>query len=424
MFSAFTIFSNPFFVSRCVAVGLGAAVDVKSVAVKNVEARHDKRTRTLKHLLKLNHANHSIIYHQLQFHNHMPHILGSAYLLGAKALHLNDVYEKGSKELEDWEDSPNEVSTYDWRDYLGDRRYQRAYIDFFEDELVLNGYEWQKVLENYLFKGEEPLINCLVTGLGHPLIHLSYAYELSSRELAMEALGLTATSYNYMHKYLDVTSYTRNSTFCTNSALEILERVAADESFDGLFEHRGGDNIDRIFTHHEGLILEHWNAWEISNPTKQFEDSQRAATALLAATREGGPSQYDFFFVHLLTTSHAVRILLPEIPAKYHINLLRQWWLLTLAVYIGQLRPAIDEESVLNYDLGGKDWCWVEKQAVEGKWSMDAHYVKCLRAIKEAARTWGDHDMFYLKAGVKFGESFGSWGGFGPTGAEEMYVPP
>ena len=240
----------------------------------------------------------------------------------------------------------------------------------------------------------------------------------------MEALGLTTTSYNYLHRYLDVTSYTRNSAYSTSSTIEILERVAADKRFDGLFEHRGGGNMDMLFTHHEGLILEHWNAWQISNPTKQFEDSQRTATALLAATQEGEPNRYDFFFVHLLTTSHAVRILLPEIPAKFHINVLRQWWLLTLAVYVAQLRPAINEDSVLGYNLGGKDWSWVDKQAVEGKWSMDSHYVKGLRAIKEAAETWDDKDMFYLKAGVKFGEDFAGWRGFEPLGGKEILVPP
>lgn len=43
-------------------------------------------------------------------------------------------------------------------------RYQRAYVDFFEDQLVLNGYNWKKVLADYLFTGKEPLINCLVGG--------------------------------------------------------------------------------------------------------------------------------------------------------------------------------------------------------------------------------------------------------------------
>lgn len=43
-------------------------------------------------------------------------------------------------------------------------RYQRAYLDFFEDELVLNGYNWKKVLEQYLLQGKEPLINNLISG--------------------------------------------------------------------------------------------------------------------------------------------------------------------------------------------------------------------------------------------------------------------
>lgn len=38
-------------------------------------------------------------------------------------------------------------------------RYQRAYVDFFDDEFVLNGYDWKKVLDRYMFEGKEPLIN-------------------------------------------------------------------------------------------------------------------------------------------------------------------------------------------------------------------------------------------------------------------------
>ena len=43
-------------------------------------------------------------------------------------------------------------------------RYQRAYVDFFEDQLVLNGYDWKKVLSEYLFAGKEPLIHCMIAG--------------------------------------------------------------------------------------------------------------------------------------------------------------------------------------------------------------------------------------------------------------------
>jgi hypothetical protein len=141
------------------------SIDIPSVEIHDVETAPEKRPRTLKHLIRANHVNHSILYHNLQYHNHMPHLLGSAYLLGANVDQLQKIYDAESKELEEWKDSPGEISDGDWRDYLGDRRYQRAFVDFFEDELALKfGYDWKRVAEEYLFTGKEPLVNGVVAG--------------------------------------------------------------------------------------------------------------------------------------------------------------------------------------------------------------------------------------------------------------------
>lgn len=43
-------------------------------------------------------------------------------------------------------------------------RYQRAFVDFFEDQLVQYSYDWKKMLEDYLFGGEQPLINNFIAG--------------------------------------------------------------------------------------------------------------------------------------------------------------------------------------------------------------------------------------------------------------------
>lgn len=235
----------------------------------------------------------------------------------------------------------------------------------------------------------------------------------------MEALGLTTTSYNFLHKYLDDISYTKASSEITTNPIEILQKSSEDVQFDNLFDQQGADNIEPLFENHEAAVLNYWNAWQISDPRKQFEDSQRAAVALLVATRKmGAVRKFDFFLVHLLTTSHAVRILLPLIPAKFHIPLVRQWWLLTLAVYIAQLRPKIALDNINGYDIKKRDWDWVNKQALEGQWSMDAHYVKGLRAMKVVAETWGDGEQYYLKAACRFADEFDGWGGFGPLEAE------
>ncbi|TVY41738.1 Questin oxidase [Lachnellula occidentalis] len=383
------------------------SIDLPSVEIHDVETAPEKRPRTLKHLIKANHVNHSVIYHELQFHNHMPHHLGSAYLFGANASQLQKIYDKESKELEEWEDSPAEVTDSDWRDFLGDKKYQRAYVDFYEDELALKfNYDWKKVADEYLFSGKEPLINGVIGGLGHPLIHLAYAYELSSKEIGIEALAMTSVGYDFLHKYLDNPSYTQPSTYSTTSPLEILHRIAADTRFDGLFPSKGYQNMETLFKDHEALVLEHWNAWTITNPTEQFRASQEAAMNLLVRTVKPGTHAYDFFMVHILTTSHAVRILLPVVPKKFHVSLVRQWWLLTIAVYVSQLRPVVDEDLE---GKPGKGWAYVEEMAVSGPWSGDTHYVKALRAMKEAAFTWGDVHELYLSSAVHFADDFKGW---------------
>ncbi len=148
---------------------------------------------------------------------------------------------------------------------------------------------------------------------------------MNNREVAMEALALAAVQYNFFHKYLDNPSYTRPSAFSSTSPLELLNKLADDKRFDGLFKEPGFANMDRLFETHEDVVLEYWNAWQLSDPKKQFEDSQEAAVNLLVATVPPGTHSYNFFIVHLLTASHAVRILLPFIPAKFHIGLVREW---------------------------------------------------------------------------------------------------
>src|ERR1700710_908764 len=89
------------------------SIDLPSVEINDVETAPEKRPRTLKHLIRANHVNHSIVYHNLQYHNHMPHLLGSAYLFGANVDQLQNIYDEESKELEEWQDSPAEISDAD-----------------------------------------------------------------------------------------------------------------------------------------------------------------------------------------------------------------------------------------------------------------------------------------------------------------------
>lgn len=145
--------------------------DIPPSDLHDIEVNPDRRARCLKHLLKANHVNYSIIYHNLQFDNHNGHILCSAYLLGANEEQLRAIYEKEIESLEPWTESPCEVTEEDWTEYLGDRRFQRAYVDFFEDQLVMGfSYDWKKLLEHYMFHGRNRLVYGLFGGRKYPRI--------------------------------------------------------------------------------------------------------------------------------------------------------------------------------------------------------------------------------------------------------------
>tara|TARA_R110002003_G_scaffold126_50_gene11868 strand:+ start:20101 stop:20538 length:438 start_codon:yes stop_codon:yes gene_type:complete len=132
-----------------------------------------------------------------------------------------------------------------------------------------------------------------------------------------------------------------------------------------------------VLEEREEAFLEYWNGWDITKPTEQFEEAQCLAVAMLLDTKAPKNGRFDFFFVHVLTSSHAIRILLPLVPAKFHVNLLRQWWLFTLAVYIAQTRPPlVTAGAVDEYDVKGRDWKHVVHCALNGPNSKDAHYVK------------------------------------------------
>ncbi|KAB8205062.1 hypothetical protein BDV34DRAFT_225865 [Aspergillus parasiticus] len=255
----------------------------------DLQSLPDERSKTLYMLLQRNHQNHAVLSGpKLIFHNHMPHMLGSAYLLGYPCDKLIEMNYKDN-----------------WRQLLGKKKYTAAYTTFFDQELANTSNDWKTLVYEYLFTPPQPLINGFIGGLGHAVIHLAYAYEFSNPQIATEALSLGCTDRDPIHHYLD-SPYPDTSTYKTTSAKEILHRVHTDTRFSNLFSVPGFINIATTFAHAEHALLEHWNAWDIVNPAEQFRDVVDLAGFLLIESRNG-EGEYDFFLAHLLTVGHALR---------------------------------------------------------------------------------------------------------------------
>ena len=227
---------------------------------------------------------------------------------------------------------------------------------------------------------------------------------------------MTCTEYDMMHPYLDQPP-ADTSTYKTRSFDEILSRVRDDPRFAGHFNEPGFMNSFTIHFTCEAAFLEHWNALEVSGPGNGIEDRFEElfdVSVRLAIETGDRETQFDFFLIHILTVAHGIRILLPTLfPRDKWESIYRQFWLWTLLMYIAQLRRPIVTGSSDKFDLKGRDWKWVSEQALTDKWSLDAHYVKVVRALKVGAEVHGEKGGWYLKACVRFMEEFEGWVGFG-----------
>lgn len=139
-------------------------IDLPPATVYDIEALEDHSGRSLKHLIRANHSNYAPLYGtDFEHENNLSALLVAAYLMGANNVQLHALYDEHAKVLGPWEASPSEMIDDDWQDFYGDRRFQRAYVDFFEDALVMKfNYDWRKLLSVYLFEGPKPLISGLV----------------------------------------------------------------------------------------------------------------------------------------------------------------------------------------------------------------------------------------------------------------------
>ncbi|OJJ77428.1 hypothetical protein ASPBRDRAFT_36653 [Aspergillus brasiliensis CBS 101740] len=374
----------------------------------------DERSRTLHALLQQGHREIGLLLGpKLLFHSHVPHKLGSAYSLGASVDQMKEMYQTETVGLnyEKKEDNSlftrESITRQNWQKFINNKSYTVSFTDFFDREVSQSHGDWKAVVHQYLFDPSYPLINGFIGGLGHPLIHLAYAYELNCPDVATEALSLGCTERDYTFRFMDLPSSGDNT-----SLKDILMKVHADPRFDNLFDLPGYANIFTIFGAAEPALLEYWQAWNVTDPDRQLEELLDLA-ALLTISTPTQEHEYDFYFAHMLTVGHAVRLLLPHFPSEWVKPVLRQYWMFVLYMYIAQLRPDVAHLTLPSAVEEDKDWEWVKTQAFCGDFGYDSHRLKVLRALKSAEDTWGWKGGQYLACAVHFVQSFNGWTGFG-----------
>lgn len=170
-----------------------------------------------------------------------------------------------------------------------------------------------------MFSGPDLLIKGNSThDLCHPLIHLAYAYEIQSKEIATGALTLAAIHHeSFTHRFPDKGApSSRDPSKAARSPFGVLSRIRSDGRLDSFTKTPGRERLEPFLANYESVIQEYWrDSWPTTNPTEQFREALDASVALLVGTKKPEQS-FGFIILHVLTACHAVRVILPELSAE------------------------------------------------------------------------------------------------------------
>jgi hypothetical protein len=207
-----------------------------------------------------------------------------------------------------------------------------------------------------------------LSGDSEPAIHLAYGLQLSSRTMAIESLAMACCSPS--NDKLEKAEKDGKISSRIFTPIEILEKMAHEDVKKDI---------------NDDILLDHWRALDLTNNLqKRFEEMQSIAVKL--AVGRGDSS--------VLRSFHAIRTLLPLIPDRFHILLIRHWWMSALTEFVSQQQHL---SHIRDMD-DGQTWKKIEQLARSHQLN-DACCLGNLVSLKYARETWSDGtEDFYLAA--------------------------
>ncbi len=232
--------------------------------------------------------------------NHLPMALTALERMGGNGTIIKDFSSIYCSKLQPMRDiSTDGFSGFE--KHLGKREYFSNYLEFFKNELQINGIK--HVLNTYLDK----LFSGVAASAFHPLIRLAYALEIDSEQEVAISLAFWSSEYQFSGDILSPNK---------SSAYTIFNK------FKDRFKN---------FVPHQGIIA--GKIFEMSrHPDFKMDEIQPykidlSIIALFAVKLY--ITSGDFILLHGVTASHALRIVLPFVMNQDHA--LRYFWIALIA---------------------------------------------------------------------------------------------
>ncbi|KAK3985621.1 oxidoreductase AflY [Cladorrhinum sp. PSN332] len=374
-------------------------------------------------VLTKTHVEHALVQHDGQ-HNDLPLALATLLFLDGTPDMFHSIYELRKDRFSSWVHSPGSIVDESTKlRFLGDTRFQRAFMTFFSMENGSFGGNSKALAVMEFFTGPKPLLYGLFSGSSMPLALLSDGLELRSSVLVVQSLTLSAVEWSeHIFEILTHPQLSRPASELL-SPEEIIRRVAYDGRFSGLMKSGPGyHGLSNIFANATAktAIVEYIQQLDVRNIAHLMPLLSNLAVLLLCGTHKPNQPAFDLYLGHIVTSINSARVVLDNLEESSHrIVLVRGVWLFTILLYITQLRPVTDMSLVHSTELPeGKVWDKIHAEFALGGVSTgkygDISFLRVLRSLWELDKAYGGiHGRLYTKAIWKLGCQWQTWTGLG-----------
>ncbi|TVY84599.1 Oxidoreductase ptaJ [Lachnellula suecica] len=347
-------------------------------------------------MLQDNHDKYHMYFRDVAGHNHIPHSILSVIAMGGGPKELRRAYDDGTaiqrplppvdtqavQDLKDPEKFMAKMLVLDG---------YTTFLAFFEQEIDLKG--WKAVVNEYCFSRTplaEALLSQLFEGLYHPIIHLGFGIEFDQPSIVAEALAHAASHDpgNIDQFFLRSEKLARSGSVKSKPLAELYTEVRDNEKI------RGAARLQDGPFRGQGVLKRAMD--ELISVAAQFqvlpEDLERGTAEMMscgaytgAAQKAGKARKIDFFYMHLVTCSISLDVIMRQswIMTKDKIRLLEWKGRLDLVWYAANGSAQMRAEDVIEYKptlSKGMDWRGMYKAALNIH--DDGHVVKFIRALK------------------------------------------
>ncbi|KAJ7155073.1 hypothetical protein C8R46DRAFT_1296168 [Mycena filopes] len=372
-------------------------------------------------LLRKNFTDHHCFFNDKQFISHLSHHILSLHDLGAPAEWIQDVYRQEAVKQKPLfpngapADKTIEINQSNWTKSLG-KKYAHMYphyLAFFMAEINKDGVAG--VLERYVFSAEANekgalMLTRFVGRVLHPLIDVGFGIEFGQDYIVAQGLAQAVLTEPDASSVMDLpTGMPVIKSGPATTLLALLREGYEAAQLAPMPYEPGPLTPDRFveWMHADpecgAAIRDIYAKWTFNiedgeDFALKVEECMWQATLLLGATSKAGRKpRMDFFFMHLLTASLALRAVVDAIRAPVHKAQLLQAYVRTAALYVVlRGRPCIDPALVMSYSASpappkspaghGSPWLAILNNAAL---HSEAHAVKSIRALFYCAQQYG-----------------------------------